>query len=121
MKIITTVNKRRVTASSRDELISKIRGRNLSICFGSLGDGLYNYKGRDLKSITVYNLEKHNAKKTQKSSFSKTNTYQTEKGAVRKTKVVAPTVWIAYVYEFPVELIKCSKIKLKQHKRHFSM
>lgn len=115
MKFTVNVKPSRYTGSSKYDVISKIRG-NRGCTYSSYGNGLTNVGRFGDNTIRVYNLHKVNTKVVQEK-------YKTgdKKGQTKKSKVIKPAHWVAYVYDFNIDMLKMLKLEVIQNNRNFTI
>lgn len=112
MNISIKLNKRVLTAKTKDALVDKIRHNNgyISLTFNKYSNGLILDAGDD---IVVYNLEKFRRKTKQKGR--KNNLDK------RKSVIVRNGEWKAYVYYIPKALLDLGNLKVSQYSRRFEL
>lgn len=116
MNITVKVKPFKAAGYSKNSLIGKIDS-NFAYSFGSHGTalrGLGRYNG---DVIRVYNLHKVNAKYKQ-GDFYKSGP---KKGTRRKAVRVHDSYWIAYVYDFNIDMLKALGITVHQGNRTFTI
>lgn len=113
MKLTINVRPQTITAHSKDALIAKIKGNHHTCSHSNYGFGIANEYRNDLKGMRVYNLHKVRAKYQQIKN--KTGIDDTRKVA----KKVRDAHWVAYVYDFNVDVLDALNLKVDQKQRNF--
>ncbi len=117
MKITFDVKPKRQIGSNKDSLVDLIT-RGLIFNYHSPSGSFYS-SIRDPKMITVFNLQKLNKKTKQKKIAlkEKTNGYDN----VTISTIIRRKMWVAYVYDIPLEAIKLTGLKINQNNRNFTV
>jgi hypothetical protein len=108
MKIIVNINPRVVTAKTKSELMYKLP----SICtYGSYGSYASNFASRNVdETATVYNIRKINNKAKQTKD---------KNGKTIKSVVIRQKQWIANVYDFKIDFLRVTGLRVDQTKDTF--
>lgn len=110
MKFSINLKPIKLEATTKSELVSKIKNMNHSLrhTFSNLGNGLYDEKN---KVFYVYNLQKFRRKSIQNKIFD----IQQESQVIRRGH------WIAYIYKIDEGLLKALGKKVQQGVRNFKL
>ena len=114
MNINIQVKPKKVVAKSKNELIEKI-SKNHVLTFMNHGDSILRKLPQD-DVIRVYNLQKIDSKYNRVYHKSGQN-----KGKYKESIKIVDSHWVAFVYDFNINLLKLAKIKLVQKNRNFVM
>jgi hypothetical protein len=119
------IKSRKFTSTSKENLMYLIGG--YANCFGSYGT--YSTSGGRFVA-RVFNIEKIN-KKTKQIKVKNTNSIPITKidnekvlikpNFITKSTIIRKKQWIAYVYDFPLELLAATKIKVVQNGKTFKI
>ena len=104
----TQIKPRKVTATTKQELIEKIRGLSFRYCFYNGTNGAY--YDYDKSMYHLYNANKIRRKTKQTKRVIKGN-------VATKTEVIRHGHWEAFVYAIPMSMVS----NVKQNSRNFTV
>lgn len=122
MQISVKLKPRLVSAESREAL--------LNIIIGSHGrtyerhhraNKRFSRYGAEATQVRVYNLHKINAKYLQLKYKHDNALTGAVKGRTKSTKLVRKGMWIAYVYDIDIALLKAAGLVATQYTRNFTI
>lgn len=112
MLIKIKITPRKIEASSKDALMSKIADKRV-LSFTSAGSGYTQLGSHNAtETLRVFNAHKINKKVKQ---------LRDEKGMYKGRTVTSPAKWVAYVYEFSTSFLKENGMRVNQNSRNFTL
>ena len=109
MQVNIKIKPMKFESTTKGSVISKIVGQHV-LTISKHGTGYQTIGGSTSDTIRVYNLEKR--RKVVERTLVK---------GKRSTKIIKRAHWIAFVYDFPMSLLKCGNMKVVQGGRTFKL
>lgn len=122
MNITANLKPTVIKASTHAELMDKVTKNHCRSVGTSYGSGWTKLGRRDgNETVRVMNLHKVRAKYKQERHKKDNPEKGYVKGQTNKSVLVREAHWVAYVYDISIELLKCTKLHVRQNARNWDI